>query len=314
MQDSVHENRHLFIGGSDIPVIMGISPFKKRFDLLLEKAQLKEDDFKGNVYTRYGQNMEDKIRAYINEVTQLDFVEGKHEFPAQDGEPIGIRCHTDGEVDEAILEIKTTSEVYEKLDDYGIYLVQELFYMEHSNRNYGILAVYERPEDLSEEFDPDRLQTFHFELDDYKALVDRINEEVEKFKDDLKKVKENPFITEEEIMGIPAEVTVISDQLVVLEESLANMKETEKKVKEMKATLKELMIQYGIKSWVTPNHYRITLVEDAPDTEKEEEYFDAEAMQRRAPKMYQKYLRYIKKRTVTTKGKKGYVKITSPKE
>ena len=50
MQD-VRIDRNLYIGGSDIPIIMGISPFKKRFDLLLEKAGLKENDFDGNQYT-----------------------------------------------------------------------------------------------------------------------------------------------------------------------------------------------------------------------------------------------------------------------
>ena len=48
---NVTENRYKYIGGSDIPIIMGISTFKKRFDLLLEKAQLKTDDFQGNEYT-----------------------------------------------------------------------------------------------------------------------------------------------------------------------------------------------------------------------------------------------------------------------
>ena len=55
-------DRFKWIGGSDIPAIMGISPFTTRFDLLLFKAELKENDFKGNEYTRYGQVMEPKIR------------------------------------------------------------------------------------------------------------------------------------------------------------------------------------------------------------------------------------------------------------
>ena len=37
MQDTVAKDRHKYIGGSDIPIIMGISPFKSRYDLLLEK-------------------------------------------------------------------------------------------------------------------------------------------------------------------------------------------------------------------------------------------------------------------------------------
>ena len=45
---------------------MGISHFKTRFDLLLEKAQLKENDFDGNEYTKYGDILEPQIREYIN--------------------------------------------------------------------------------------------------------------------------------------------------------------------------------------------------------------------------------------------------------
>ena len=38
MQETVKQDRDKYIGGSDIPVIMNLSPFKSRFDLLLEKA------------------------------------------------------------------------------------------------------------------------------------------------------------------------------------------------------------------------------------------------------------------------------------
>ena len=55
---AVTVDREKYIGGSDIPIIMGISPFKSRFDLLLEKAGLKENDFTGNEYTEYGNKLE----------------------------------------------------------------------------------------------------------------------------------------------------------------------------------------------------------------------------------------------------------------
>ena len=51
MQASVKQDRDKFIGGSDIPIIMELSPFKSRYDLLLEKAGLKDDTFSGNIYT-----------------------------------------------------------------------------------------------------------------------------------------------------------------------------------------------------------------------------------------------------------------------
>ena len=60
-------DRNLFIGGSDIGIIMGISPFKTRFDLLIEKAGYKENNFTGNDFTEFGHIIEPKIRDYINE-------------------------------------------------------------------------------------------------------------------------------------------------------------------------------------------------------------------------------------------------------
>ena len=150
MQASVKENRNLYIGGSDIPIIMGISQFKKRFDLLLEKAGLKEETFEGNEYTEYGNVLEPKIRDFINENREDKFVEGKH----IDND---IRCHTDGINKEMVLEIKTTSQMHEKVEDYKVYLVQLLFYMEYTKRNHGKLAIYQRPDDFNEEFDSKRL-------------------------------------------------------------------------------------------------------------------------------------------------------------
>ena len=58
MQASVKEDRNLYIGGSDVPIILGISPFKTRYELLLEKAQIEESMFEGNAYTEYGNVME----------------------------------------------------------------------------------------------------------------------------------------------------------------------------------------------------------------------------------------------------------------
>ena len=95
-------DRTKWIGGSDIPAIMGISPFTTRFDLLLFKAELLENDFKGNEFTRYGQVMEPKIRNYINEEYHLKYRPSRHEFIKK-----RYRCHTDGEDKDSILEIKT---------------------------------------------------------------------------------------------------------------------------------------------------------------------------------------------------------------
>ena len=64
MQETVKKDREKYIGGSDIPIIMNLSPFKSRYDLLLEKAGYKEDTFSGNIFTEYGNIMEEKIREH----------------------------------------------------------------------------------------------------------------------------------------------------------------------------------------------------------------------------------------------------------
>ena len=307
MQETVKKDRDKYIGGSDIPVIMNLSPFKSRFDLLLEKAGYKEDTFEGNVYTEYGNIMEPKIRDYINnyEYPEFDdFVEGKHIREASEGEIIGVRIHTDGENDDCILEIKTTSQIHKYIEDYKLYLVQLLYYMVNTCKPYGVLAVYERPEDLSEEFDNKRLQVFDICLGDYEDLCTEIGDACERFIEDLQKVKDNPFITEEELL--PTEITDITARIVAFESQLDYLKSIEKKVKEDKVRLKDAMQACGVKSWTTPNGYKITLVPDGEDEVKKK--FNESKLKESDPDTYNKYLE-----DTIVKGRSGYVKITAPK-
>ena len=119
-------DRDKYIGGSDIPIILGISHFKSRFDLLLEKAGLQENEFTGNEYTEYGNILEPKIRNYINKqkISLKPFREDK--------KVVGdVRCHVDGFNGETVLEIKTTSQIHSNVDEYKTYLVQLLFYMQY---------------------------------------------------------------------------------------------------------------------------------------------------------------------------------------
>ena len=304
MQETVKQDRDKYIGGSDIPVIMNLSPFKSRFDLLLEKAGYKEDAFEGNVYTEYGNTMEPKIREYVNTTYLSPFVEGKHTREAESGEIIGVRIHTDGENEDAILEIKTTSQIYPCVDDYKIYLVQLLFYMVNTGKPYGVLAVYDRPEDLSEEFDKSRLKIYDIVLKDYKDLCSEISDACEKFIEDLQKVKDNPFITEEELL--PTEITDITARIIAFESQLDYLKSIEKKIKDDKTRLKDAMQACGVKSWTTPNGYKITLIPDGEDEVKKK--FNESKLKESDPETYNKYLE-----DTIVKGKTGYVKITAPK-
>lgn len=44
MQDTVKVDRDKYVGGSDIPAILGLSNFKTRYELILDKAGLYQDD------------------------------------------------------------------------------------------------------------------------------------------------------------------------------------------------------------------------------------------------------------------------------
>lgn len=309
MQETVNQDREKYIGGSDIPVIMNLSPFKSRYDLLLEKAGYKENDFFGNVFTDYGNTMEPIIRDYINSnyviASEDPFIEGKHVRDALPDETIGVRIHTDGENNKAILEIKTTSNVQNDVNDYKVYLVQLLYYMVLTGRNIGVLAVYERPDDMSEEFDEARLHSYTIKAEDYSVLIGEIKDACEVFIKDLEKVKADPFITEQDLL--PAEIPSIADRILAFESQLAYMKKVEEEVKSEKKRLKNAMQAANIKTWITPSGYRITLVPDGED--KIEDKFDSKKFKAENEELYKKYCEATVK-----KGREGYILITAPSD
>ena len=286
---NVKVDRDKYIGGSDIPIIMNISPFRTRWELLQEKAGLIQNDFKGNQYTEYGNVLEPQIREYINQTQKDKFVEGK--------DVIGdIRCHTDGINKTTVLEIKTTSQIHEKLEDYKVYLVQLLFYMENTKRKKGILAVYSRPDDFKEEFDVSRLTTYEIDIKDYKELLEDINLAVDDFRTDLERLKENPFLTESDLE--PSDLIELANELEVVGNQLTNMTT---KYNDLKNQMINKLIEKR-KNKIKSNKLRFTRVADGED--KSVEIFDEEKFKEENADFYKKYLK-----TTIKKGRAGYLKI-----
>lgn len=297
----VSQDRDKYIGGSDLPVICGISKFKTRWQLLLEKAGLAENTFEGNPYTRYGHYIEPFIRDHINLVYNTQFLPNR----VINGD---IRCHSDGFNGECVLEIKSTSHIFSTVDGYKVYLVQLVKYMEQNQVEKGILAVYDRPGDMSQEFDPKRLQVFEITLDDYKNLLDYVNREIDKFRTDLERLKENPLLSEQDFL--PAgNLVALADKVAKLENKLAALKEIENQCKEAKNALYNEMLKRKVKSWTMPNGTKLTMVMETPGSTKKVEEFDTEAFKADCPGIYQKYLKTVEKKT---NGKAGYVRITIP--
>lgn len=298
----VTQDRDKYIGGSDLPVICGISKFKTRWQLLLEKAGLEESPFAGNRYTEYGHYIEPFIRDHVNLVYNTNFVPNR----VINGD---IRCHTDGFNGECVLEIKSTSDIYASVDGYKVYLVQLVKYMEQNEVDKGILAVYERPENLSREFDAQRLQVFEIRLEDYRNLLDYVNREIDKFRSDLERLKDNPLLSEQDFL--PAgNLVALADKVAKLENQLAALKEIEIQCKEAKKALYNEMLKRKVKSWSMPNGTKLTMVLETPAGTKTVTEFDAEGLKAECPGIYQKYLKTVEKKT---NGKAGYVKITIPR-
>ena len=296
-KDTVTKDRDKFIGGSDLAGIMGLSPFIDRWTLLQQKAGLKERDFFGNEYTRYGDELEPVIRNYINETYCRDFE------PAVkiDGD---LRGNCDGLDEGGLLEIKTTSHVYDTLDGYKGYLVQILFYMKIFNVQHAMLAVYHRNEDFSTDFDPSRLQVIPIDIKDHLDTMDEVEQAIEMFRKDLAELKENPLLCEEDFM--PNEIVEVTGKIIDLENQLAAYKQMEAELKEFKSKLKVAMEEYGIKTWRLYDGTKITLVPDGEDKEVEE--IDLKALQKDHPEICKAGSKYVKRKR--KKGRSGYVRIT----
>ena len=316
---TVTEDRNKYIGGSDVPIILGISSFKTRYELLLEKADIIDNDFIGNEYTEYGNLMEIKIRKYININLVYD------EFVENCNIKDNFRYNSDGINNNSVLEIKTTSNLNIKnnVEDYKIYLAQLIFGMHINKRTHGVLAVYERT--LNETLYDDGVETgktgyntdfnkkyLHYHniiLDDYNDYLDMILKEVDKFWKDLELIKdkyifEGEVISESELIGNKDnQLILISNRIVNLEIELKQYKAIEKQQKDLKIELMDLMKLHNIKKWETPNGTKITRI-----IGKEDEIFKVVNFEKLEDENVDLCKKYIEDKV--KKGKAGYIKIT----
>ena len=305
-------DRDKYIGGSEIASILNISPFKTRWELLQEKAGIVVSEFNGNIYTRYGDVMEEKIRNYINKNLEDPFYESttivNHEI-------IDLRCNHDGLNSDTNLEIKTTSQIHEEIVDYKHYVVQLLWGMILAKKNKGILAVYKRPEDFNEKFDEKRLQVFEITTNDFQDWQKEIVDEVEKFIEELAKLKENPFLSETDLL--PQDIQTRINALQRMEEQIAFAKKIQEKYEEEKEKLLQEMIKLDKTSIETPNGTKITLVKGKPDEEIEEEYYDESKFALENAELWNKYHdvleHYKSTKKAIKKGRKDSLRITIPK-
>lgn len=287
-------DRDKYIGGSDIPSILGMEYFKSYFDIVREKAGLGSVEFDGNKYTEYGNALEPKIRNYINFERDTEFIEDKK----INGD---LRCHVDGFNGSEILEIKTTSNIKENVNDYQEYLAQLLFYMKEFEVKKGTLAVYERPSDFNTTFKPSELHLYDININDYEDELKAIYKALDMFRADVGYLIANPDAEEKDLPS-RNNLVIYAEKAIELENKLSALKEIEKEAKVARDELKKLMEKRGIKTWEFGTT-KITLVADGKD--KTENKFNEKLFKSENEELYSKYLEPKLK-----KGRSGYVKIT----
>ena len=306
--ENVTENRNKYLGGSDLPALFNVSPFKDCFTLAREKAGVIPAAFKGNEYTRYGQLLEPQIRDYINSIYELKFKENTNI-----NEDLRLRSNCDGLDKDAglLLEIKTNAGDKTTYEDVYDYVLQMQMYMFQFNVEKGYLVQYKRPENFwsglnyetqhtddyfNQDFDPERISVMEIKRDD--KLIQQILSKAEKFWIDVERLKQNPEMNEQEFYfgDNLVEYNNTINKLSVLEKELNRLSEMEKEAKTQREILYGLMEKVEVKTIVT-DALMITKVN--PTTTKT---IDSKKLKEEMPEIAEQYTK--------VSNKKGYVKIT----
>ena len=305
-------DRQKYIGGSDLPSILGLNAKYgvNIFEFAKQKAGIIPNPFNGNQFTKYGQLMEPVIRDYINAKYQCNYLED-----TTINEDKHYRGNTDGidrDAEIPLLEVKTVTDEL----DVPFYTPQCQFYMETFNLPKIRLVGYKRPTDFytgidyelendesyfNLEFDENRIVEHVIERD--PKLWDKIEARIIKFMEAVEKLKENPNMTEEEFNDIffGTDLMILTNKVAVLENTLATYKNVEKEYKDVKEQLYKVFEEKGLISFDTGT-MKITKVEP---TSYDTVGVDTAKLQEEEPTIYEKY------KTVKTTNRKGYILITT---
>ena len=279
--DNVLLHREKYVGGSDVPIILGISPYKTAFELAKEKAQINERPFDSSAYTEYGNIMEPIIRDHINAENSMNF-----EPATRTDEKKQIRCNVDGyERDRGILlEIKTHGATMRN----DAYFAQIQFYLHNFTLDQCWLATYRRPKDFETNLDSYRLNPdeLYIQFIDYDAAyAGKIMAAVGRFWQQVDALKQNPNMSEFEFYSIGnAEIMAIVSKLSEFETEIKRLKALEKEAGDLRKELLTLMENTGMKQINTGN---VVITYIAPTERKT---VNTKALADDMPEIFEKYI------------------------
>lgn len=248
------EQRLTRIGGSEFATVLGINPYKKRIELVFEKAGVIADTFTGNDATRRGQFLENDIIAMFEDETGLTVGGEQSEFTLNPDNCLPLVCHVDGITsDNAIFEAKTT-DIKSKTWKDGIpdyYKAQLDFNCNLSGRSKAYIAVgyCKENEIVKFEYYP---YTVDLTMKDIIKKCTDFSFEVDKFKN--QETINNGKIIETDISNKAIE------ELENINEEISQFKLQLKPLEDRKKELEEIIKkEIGINSGIETNLYKITL-------------------------------------------------------
>lgn len=316
MNNNVELNRDKYIGGSDYPIITGVSKYKKVNELAGEKAGVIINDFNGNVYTDFGNFAEPIIRNWLNDTYNTNFKEDTF-FEKLDGS-LELRGNVDGYDKDLnlILEIKTTSSF--ELNQ-NVYEAQVRFYQKLVKNSKAFIISINRSEEMLELFKNNELEELKkiileklnnndFDYLELKKVLMKEKQEIENNCIDFTNlVNEVALLGTIEVNQLPQEYTKYA---LDISREFLEFKKIEEQLKQKRKQLFKLMSEYNVKS-ISNDYATITRI----DPRSEKEYTDYK-LNNKIPLHELMYLinkNIVIKETKKRKGAKGFVKITEKK-
>lgn len=316
MNNNVELNRDKYIGGSDYPIITGISKYKKINELAGEKAGVILNEFNGNVYTEFGNFAEPIIREYLNETYNTQFKEDTFFEELEDSLP--LRGNVDGYDKKLnlILEIKTTSN-FEK--NQNVYQAQVRFYQKLVKNSKAFIIALERNNEMLELFENneleelkqiilDKLNNNEFDYLELSKVLTKEKKEIENNCIEFTNlVNEIALLGTIEINQLPQEYT---EYALDISREFLEFKKIEEQLKQKREQLFELMSEYNVKS-ISNDYATITRVDPKQDKEYTNYILNSEIPTHQLMDLINKKIVIVENKT--RKGAKGFVKITEKK-
>lgn len=248
-------NRSQYIGGSDIPVIKGVSPFKSRKSLLNEKIQgITQDE--DNAVFKFGHEFETVLID--------DFLLSNEDYEVVDLEEVKTRLfdfpiitHFDKVVKDKkdnrfyLIECKTSKNKFNgELPEYYNYQVQFYLYIINNFTTYNIeeaIILFGLRSDTGELSDYENF-TVKYEPDFYK---NNIQEDLQKFINEVLQGREVLPNTNSAIAKL---------DLAALDKLIESKELIEAKIKEFNESLLKVMQEAKVSN-ITVDGYKITVVD-----------------------------------------------------